>query len=191
MKHFKIISILFVTLSVLWSCVPQEIFKPIADQSEPQNFFGIFVIMPPQGQDWYEVLRKGQSLAYGKKLESSRHTFIASVHVSKTDRIFKNEEEFLSFIKDATAKDTDPTRFNVHINKEEINKTYGDYCTKFHLKAEDKGKGTIESNGYRCLHPKHQHLLITIEYSERTDGINVGSEIRNEGEQFINSLKIL
>lgn len=190
MKHIRTIAILLLALPVVWSCAPQQNLRPIENQSEPQNFMGLFVIMPPQGNEWYEVVRKSGILAYGKKLESNKHTFIASAQVSRIDKVFNNENEFLSFVKTSRVGDTDQNKFSGLTYKEEIDNTHGNYCTRYLLKAEEKGKGTIESNGYTCLHPMQPQLVVTVEYSERTQDITVGNEIRNEGEQFIKSLKL-
>lgn len=156
-----------------FACAPQR--QPISGESAGiQNYLGLFTIMPPQGDNWYEIQRQAGLLAYGKKLESSSHTFIASVHVTKTDKNFTNETDFLSFAKTARSNDTNPDRFNMIAHDEALDNSRPTFCTKFHQKAEDKfaSKSSghliiLESKGFTCLHPK-QPLIVTIQYSERS-----------------------
>ncbi len=179
------------------SCAPLNHQKPISGESAGiQNYLGLFTIIPPQGDNWYEIQRRAGLLAYGKKLVPANHTFIASVHVSKTDKTFTNENDFLVFVKTSRANDTSPDRFNVLVHDESLDKAQSVYCTKFHLKAEDKtaakssgAPSVLESKGFTCLHPK-QPLLVTVEYSERTSAPFTDATLRKEGEGFINSLKL-
>lgn len=160
-----------------------------------QQFSGIFEVTPPRDSDWYEIQRtKTGLLAYGKKLESANHTFIASVRVFDNTRSFASANDFLAFIKQARANDNNPSRFSLLIHDESIDNTKLAYCTKFHLKAEDKvaskTSGTLsilESKGYSCLHPTKPHI-ITVEYSERGGAPFKNTALLVEGEAFINSL---
>ena len=190
LKYFKLLITLVIILLQL-SCVPQQRFKPI-DRSESEflNFKGLIVLKLPQGKDWYEIVNRGGITAFGKKLESKDHTFIASSHISRSNMKFNTPEEFLSFVKESRMKGTPLDKFTI-INYEEIlDNSRTEYCTKFILEAEEKGKGVLESHGYSCLHPKYSELAVTIEYSERTKGPKVSEQIRIEGENFINSLEL-
>ena len=190
MKYLKLISPLII-ISLLSACAPQQRFKPIdRSESEFRNFMGLFVFELPQGQEWYEMGTMGGTTAFGKKLESNNHTFIASVHISKFTIKFNTPEEFLSFVKKSRIEGTPPDQFTIIQYDENLDKSRSDYCTKFILKAEEKEKGTLESRGFSCLHPKYPELAITIEYSERTNGAKVNELVRNEGERFINSLEL-
>ena len=172
-------------------CVPQQSLKPIdRTQSEYRNFMGLFVFELPQGQEWYDLGAKGVTTAFGKKLESNEHSFIASAHISKFTIKFNTPEEFLGYVKESRMKETPSDKFkNIQYNEVLHNKG-SEYCTKYSLKAEEAGKGTLESQGYTCLHPVYPELGITIQYSERTKGNHVDAVVREEGERFINSLEL-
>lgn len=171
--------------------------KPISGEDAGiQNYLGLFTIMPPQGENWYEIQRKEGLLAYGKKLEASTHTFIASVQVTRTDKNFASEIDFLSFVKNARATDTNPERFNMLLHDEKVDNSRSAFCTKFHQKAEDKvaskssgNLSILEIKGFTCLHPK-QPLIVTIEYSERSSTPFNNDALLKEGEGFINSLQL-
>ena len=178
------------------ACAPLQPKLISGEDAGIQNYLGLFTIMPPQGDNWYEFQRKAGFLAYGKKLESSSHTFIASVHVTKTDKNFTNETDFLSFVKTARTNDTSTDRFNVITYDEALDNSKPKYCTKFHQKVEDKvalksngNLSILEIKGFTCLHPK-QPLIVTIEYSERGDSPFNNDELLREGEGFINSLQL-
>lgn len=191
MKEVGIAALISILVS---ACAPLQP-KPISGEDAGiQNYQGLFTIIPPQGENWFEIQRKAGFLAYGKKLESSTHTFIASVHVTRTDKNFPSETDFLSFVKTARANDTNPDRFNVIVYDETLDKSRSAFCTKFHQKSEDKvasksiGQLSIlELKGFSCLHPK-QPLIVTIEYSERSSTPFNSDALLKEGEGFINSL---
>ena len=192
MKPIKLLVILLVISTLNVSCVPRTNLKPIPNQSEPQNFMGLFEIMPPQGDNWFEGQRAAGFLSYGKYLDSRKHTFATSVHVSKIDEKFNDEKEFLTFIKTLRAADSNPIKFRNMSHEEVLDTKHGKFCTRYNLEGEEIGKGILEMIGYTCLHPKHPTLVVTISYSERTAGVKgnrVGKNIRSEGEGFINSLK--
>ena len=191
-------SVVVILLSVLASsCAPLNHPKPIFGESAGiQNYLGLFTIIPPQGDNWYEVQRRAGLLVYSKTLTAPNDTFIASVFVSKTDKTFTHDNDFLSFVKTSRENDTSPDRFNVLVYDESLDKSRAAYCTKFHMKAVDK-KATkasgvlsiLESKGFTCLHPR-QPLLVTIEYSERSSAPFTDATLLKEGEGFINSLKL-
>jgi hypothetical protein len=190
MRYIKLI-IPIAICCLLQACISMQSFKPI-DRSESnfRNYMGLFVFELPQGQDWYELGTSGGATAFGKKLESKDHTFIASAQISKFTLKFSSPEEFLEFVKKSRIGDTDPDRFKIIRYEENIDKTHSEFCTKFILKAEDNGKGILESHGYTCLHPSHPELVVTLEYSERTKSEQVSQLVRNEGERFISSLEL-
>jgi hypothetical protein len=179
------------------ACVPLSQPKPISGESaEIQNYLGLFTIIPPQGDNWYETIRKDGVLAYGKKLQSRDDTFIASVHVSSTDKKFTNENDFLAFAKMSRASDTSPDRFKLLVNDESVDRTRSAYCTTFHLRAEDhaasKSAGALkilETKGFTCLHPE-EPLIVTVQYSERSGSPFGNATLLSEGEGFINSLEL-
>lgn len=194
--NLRMFSGVVILLTVLTSsCAPLP--KPISGKAAGiQNYLGLFTIIPPQGNNWYEIQRRAGLLAYGKKLTAANHTFIASVYVSKTDKIFTNDNDFLTFVKTSRANDTSLDRFNVLVHEENLDRSRTAYCTKFHMKTEDKNAAksngalsVLESKGFTCLHPK-QPLLVTIEYSERTAAPFTDAALLKEGEGFINSLKL-
>ena len=171
-------------------CAPNIALMPIdRSQSKFMNFNGLVVFELPQGEEWYILKNDSGIGAFGKKLESNDHTFIASSHISRFTVKHSTPEDFLTFTKQSRIMDTSPYRFKIIKHEESLDQSKSQYCTKFILTAQVIGKGTIESKGYTCLHPTYPELGITIEYSERTKGPRVSEKIRNEGERFINSLK--
>lgn len=190
MNSRNLLIFLFVTF-LQSACVPQPSIRPIdRSGSEFMNFKGLIIFKLPQGEDWFELASNGGTVSYGKKLESPGHTFIASSHISKISNKFNTPDEFLSSVKKSRMADTSPDKFKILMYEENLDKSRSEYCTKFILKAEEKGKGLLESHGYSCLHPKYPEFGVTIEYSERTNGPKVDERIRNEGENFINSLEL-
>lgn len=196
-RSIWLISALMLMMFGLSACTPTLQPRPVSGElAKTQEFLGLFEITPPQGSDWYEIQRAKGVLTYGKKLEVPNHTFIASVHVYDTDRKFGSESEFLMFIKNARAKDTNPDRFNILRHDEILDKTKAPFCTRFQMKAEDgaASKTTgflsiLEARGFSCLHPRAPKI-VTIEYSERSASPMKNEALIAEGERFISSLEI-
>ena len=190
MKITKIIYLISLVL-LASSCVKQHSLVPVDRSiSEYRNFPGLLQYKLPQGNNWFVIKERDYTGTYGKKLESSQHTFIVSLSTSKTKNKFNSKEEFLSFLKDIRSKDIDPNKFTDIEYSEVLDNKHGEYCTKFKQKANESGKGILESNGYTCLHPKHKELIFTILYTERTNTIQASDQTQKEGVAFIESLNL-
>jgi len=190
MKYIHILFCSLIIFSLLSGCVSREALEPI-DRSRGRwiNYKGVIIVELPQGQEWHVLKKGGDDPFYGKKLESNDHTFIASVQLRNITIKFKSPEEFLTFVKDSRVQDTSKNKFTIINYEESLDQSRSDYCTKYVMKAEEAGKGILESKGYTCLHPHYPKLGVTIQYSERTKGPAVSDQVRSEGERFINSLE--
>lgn len=190
MRITKIIYFLGILL-LSTSCVKRQSLIPVdRSVSEYRNFPGLLQYQLPQGDNWYVIKERNYTAIYGKKLESSQHSFIVSLSTSKTNNKFSTKAEFLSFLKNIRSKDVDSNKFSNMKYSEELDGKHGEYCSKFTQKAVEKGKGELEINGYTCLHPIHKELLFTILYTERTNTNKANLKIQNEGIAFIESLNL-
>jgi hypothetical protein len=143
----------------------------------------------PKGKEWYFLADKNGTTVYGKKLKDKNHTFLASMTAGEVGYAFKDRDSFLKFVRSSRANCTSPERVNVLLHDEVLDSKYGEYCTKYKYKANEIGKGTLELNGYTCLHPKYSQYIFTIEYSERWLDKRVDDSVRLEGVNFIESMK--
>lgn len=193
-SRFILSLMLIVALS---ACTPTMQPRPVTGElARTQYLLGLYEISPPRGSDWYEMPRAKGFLAYGKKLETKNRTFAASVHVHDVSVRFASESDFLAFVKSTRASDTDPDRFDQLLHDEKLDGSKAPFCTRFHLKAEDKvvSKSSgipsfLEAKGFSCLHPNKQKI-VTVEYSERAPSPFQDPILLAEGEHFINSLVI-
>ena len=157
---------------------------------------GLFVFKLPQGKNWYDLHSNASSISFSKAVDSRDSTFTASAYVRKIKHKFNTKKQFLNYVKSSSVRNAIPENFNLLKHDEKIDSSLADYCTKFIIKANKKGRERersqdrqiIEKRGYSCLHPKHRDLMVTIEYSIKSKFFYVSRETLLEGENFIKSL---
>lgn len=180
--------------SACTSVSPQ--LQPVTgDLAKTQHFYGLFDITPPQSEGWYLVQNGRGELAYGKPKNVAQDSYVLSSSAARTDRKFASATDFLEFAKIARANDNDPRRFEMLSYSENISKARHEICTEFHFKAKDKriskqGRDVfMEAKGLSCVHPQAP-ILVTVQYSERSDSPFQNQDFISEGETFLSSLVI-
>ncbi|MDP2706809.1 MAG: hypothetical protein Q8O70_04810 [Burkholderiales bacterium] len=154
-----------------------------------------YSVLPPQGNNWFELKRDPQSVFFGKKIASRTHAFIATAMSALISENFESPEAFREYISRVLPLRGDG-RHRVIENRVEVNNGPGRFCIKYHTRAEDRGaphaKGialSAETFGVTCLHPDNPQLNISVSYTERGNPSETSAEFRAEGERFVRSLK--
>lgn len=154
-----------------------------------------YSILAPQGKDWFELKRDGQTVFFGKKIASRTHAFIATAMSALITDQFENPEAFLDYVSRRLPLRGDG-RHRVIENRVEIDNKLGRFCVRHYTQAEDRdapfaqGKTLVaETFGVTCLHPDNPKLNVSVSYTERGNPAETSPELRAEGESFVGSLK--
>ena len=154
-----------------------------------------YSILPPQGQNWFELKRDLRSVFFGKKIASRTHAFIATAMSAPITEKFENPETFRDYVSRNLPLRGDE-RHTVIENRAEVDNRLGRFCVRHYTKAEDRnapyaqGKTLLaETFGVSCLHPDNASLNISVSYTERSNPAETSAELRTEGESFVHSLK--
>lgn len=174
--------------------------KHVKDPSKSFERRG-YSILPPAGDGWYYVDQEEAgifNLAFGKKTDSSTHTFSGLVVEIHSDTQFENPGEFLNYIKKNKKVGSDPRRFKMFKDEFNSDPKFGDYCVKYSAVSEDHGatnKGNdpflvFKLYGYIFIHPNYENEIIDISYSERGKVSEIDPDFEIAAKKFIEGMKL-
>ncbi len=154
-------------------------------------------ILPPQGEDWHYIKdNPNGGLMYGKKINSSSHTFVCSFVVVPAGKDFDSSDKFLETVKQQQEGGIDKKRFKDLKSNYNLNKRFGPLSVEYQLSAVDKlrkdnkGAPLIQKNyGYSFIHPKISKYIVDIACSERGSAEELFSSFEEECKKFIDSLE--
>jgi hypothetical protein len=133
-------------------------------------------------------------MVFGKRGDGQMATFTASVNWFNLAP-GRTPEELQVLIKEAVAKDTDQSRFDVQEESLESSAERSYPCVRYQSVAKDKtpkGSSTIplllELDGLYCRHPIRQDTGFAAIYSYR--GISRHPTLRAEAEAFIRGVQV-
>ena len=110
-----------------------------------------------------------------------------------------SKEEFVEYIKDGRAKDTDPERFKIIRDEINIYEDFVDYCVTYYSAAEDKKAKKrsknkdpmiLEMAGYVCRHPKNKNLAVDFDFSHRYYKGHEDKKLVPMAKEFFKNLKL-
>ena len=156
-----------------------------------------YSVLAPEGKDWFELKRDRQYAYFGKKIASPTHSFIATAIAASIGEKFANPEEFRDYVSRMLPTRSDE-RHSVLENRAEMDTTLGRFCVRYYTKGADRSalyaKGNTlftETFGVNCLHPDNPGTSIDVSYTERGHPAEFSGALRDEGENFLRSLKFL
>jgi len=159
-----------------------------------QSFFGGHInVTAPNSDGWQLVQSSGSGMAFAKRGQAANESFAAQVlmfSLAPTD----TPQEFEALIKISAAKDTDPSRFDVHKMHFEYSNERSYPCVRYRSVVQDKapqgltGALLLESDGLYCRHPVRQETGFAIIYSHRGESLYANSRV--EAESFILSVQV-
>lgn len=155
-------------------------------------------ILPPQGEGWYYIKdNPNGGLMFGKKTNSSSHTFVCSFVVVPAGKDFKSQDKFLETVKQGQEGGIDKKRFKDIKSNYNLSKRFGLLSVEYQLSAIDmwrkdsKGAFLIQKNyGYSFIHPKQSNYMVDISCSERGSAKELSSSFEVECKEFIDGLEI-
>jgi hypothetical protein len=188
-----VLAVLFAGLTT--RAIAQLYAAPIATPGKPYQMEG-YEIMPPQGPGWFEMKRERHFVYFGKRLVSPSHSFIIIALSAPVDETFEVPERFRDHVARQLAENPGDTRNKITVAAVELDPESGPYCVRYQTKAEDRGAANArgrtllaETFGLSCLHPTEKMLAIDVSYTERGLPSEIGTLLRDEGENFVRSMK--
>jgi hypothetical protein len=168
---------------------------PIITPDKPYQMDG-YLIAPPRGNGWFEMKRDRHYVYFGKRLSSPTHSFIAVALSAPVAETFENVDAFREHVSRQLTETTGDQRNKVVLVAAETDSASGPFCIRYQTKTEDRGATNArgralfaETFGVSCLHPSRKNIAIDISYTERGLPTETGTLLRDEGENFVRSLR--
>jgi len=175
--------------------VAQLYATPLNDATPPYELNG-YSVEPPRGAGWFEMQRDRQHALFGKKLPAPTHAVVATATAAQLGEPFANQRELLDYVNRMRGAQGDAARYRMGEFTAEPDASFGAWCVRYYAKSEDRGAPNargrallLEHFGITCVHPVRQDLVIDVGYSERGRPGGIDATLRNEGENFMRSLK--
>jgi len=158
-------------------------------------FNGSIQVHVPESDNW-ELFLYMPNVVFGRNGKSSNESYVAQVDMFSLPH-FKNNEEFMTFVKSAIENDTPPERFNALESKYEFADQRGYPCVKFTGVAEDKERKVsffsskylkLQFNSLYCRHPQLQNIGFSIAVSHR--GEELDTDLNNLAQAFVNGVQV-
>lgn len=195
MKFIKLFLMLLLVV-LLTACATMP-YPKMNGQASRKDFSG-FSLSTPIGDNWYVMQENSQGIVYAKYLKSKINTFYLAVQVANLTPTWKDQAEFVIFVKEAKRADTDPKRFKILEEEYVLNEKFGKYGVKYHMKVEDHNAYSsggslyliLEVDGYGIMHPSGNGTYYDVNYSARYKPGEEDPSLKETGEIFINSFQL-
>jgi hypothetical protein len=168
---------------------------PITNPDKPYQMDG-YLITPPRGNGWFEMKRDRHYVYFGRRLSSPTHSFIAVALSAPVAGTFENVDAFREHVSRQLAETSGDQRNKIVLVNAETDPAAGPFCIRYQTKTEDRGvanaRGRVlfaETFGVSCLHPVRKNIAIDVSYTERGLQTETGTLLRDEGEDFVRSLR--
>ena len=188
----------FVVLALsmtLAACAAGPRLTPVRE-STPGTDVGWAVVPPPKGGPWYVAETPKGTAIYFKKLESPKHTFVATVATQTISNCCATPEELLTHVRKVQAENSKDKRYRFVAQEAEVTSWDGYACVSHRIVAIDQGSPNFPGEalnylqkGISCLRPGTSGEMIDLTYSERNGPQQGSPELVVEGESFLKGLK--
>lgn len=163
---------------------------------QPKSEMG-FKFTPPQSDGWFETAPpKGlKGVAYGKKVagaDPKKHSVVFAVRYGAIETGLSKPEEILNFVRMQKENQLQGIRFDVKKDHSKFVTFKGAKCLEFDSLVRDKHVNqNMTLTGLFCVHPDDHRRFVDISYSQRHDLSRTDLDIREEGQEFIQSVSFL
>jgi hypothetical protein len=170
---------------------------PVTDPAKVYELEG-YRVLPPPGNNWFEMRRDRQQALFGKKITSQTHSFVATATSGLIDEKFATREQFQEYVNKMRTADIDPKRYRVIEFETRLDDSYAAWCVRYRFKRADRDAVLsrnrtllLEDFGVACLHPENRELVVDVGYSERGRAAELSADLRAEGERFMRGLEFI
>ncbi len=200
MKRYLLITLLLLIvliLSINSSAACNNDRVPLVDRKPRISTLG-FSFIPPPGTNWVEEFGE-HSIKYIKKMEPIDGTLFGTVTELQTQQTFPTPDALKQYITNKRKPNTTPPRYANTKTSYSLEPRIAPFCVRYQEQFEDWGANNLSrrsflivvNHGLICLHPENPKVLVDILYSYRCPPANKDKRLISEGEEFINSLKML
>jgi hypothetical protein len=168
---------------------------PITDAT-PDYVLEGYRVVPPPGNNWFEMHRDKQQALFGKKIESPTHSFVATATSTRITEAFETREQFQDYVNKMRTADPEEKRYREIEFDSAPDETFAAWCVRYRFKRADRGTVpsrpqtlVLEDIGVTCLHPEKKQIVVDVGYTERGRAAELSADLRKEGEHFIRSLQ--
>jgi len=197
MKRYGVSIFLFIVMVVypVLSCATDR--APLANREPRISSLG-FSFIPPPGANWVEEFGENE-IKYIKQIDPAISTLFGGATELQTQLTFATPEKFREYIT-AKRKPTESVpRFTNTKASYSLEPSIAPFCVRYKEQFEDRGAKNrygrpflvVFNHGIICLHPENPKVSVDIYYSYRYPPDKIDKGIMSEGEEFINSLKML
>jgi hypothetical protein len=194
---------LMLTLSMIWltSCA-----RPYYTKLENPNVTferpGYSLSVPAGGEWRYheDDASMRYNLTFFKRLpdDPDFHSRAVGVIETPTTVLFESPQEFENWTKRTIEMAMNPNRLRLLDKKFELDGKFGPLTLRYFTRAEDSraaNKGNepfllMEDYGCIFVHPKNPNLIVQVSYSERGKAGQIGKDLRESAEAFLDGIKI-
>ena len=169
--------------------------NPIANPGSPWPLAG-FVFSVPDLQDLYSIPVSREAAAIGKRAVNPTRIWTFTALTLRPGRSFKSARELADYMRSQRRIGLQPARYTKLTHDEQIATHAGQPCTRYLVRALDRGDAGAESvpmqfRGLTCVHPARPDFLVDLAYSERGGEGVMSALLTKAGEPFLGSLRFL
>ena len=192
----KGLQVVFAACALATSIANAQLYAaPVTAALRPYVMYG-YEILPPPGDNWFEMTRDRHNLYFGKRIISPTHSLIAMALSVALEESFKTPESFRLHVARQLSEKSNDRRNTIIAMAVQAARLDGAFCVRYQTRGVDRrapnAKGDIliaETVGLSCLHGDGK-LLIDASYTERGRTDEMGGLLQDEGEAFIRGLKL-
>ena len=122
----------------LAACTAAPKFAPISEATSGTDV-GWATVPSPKGAAWYVVETPKGSAVYAKKLESPKHSFVATVITQTIKGCCANSEELLTHVRATQQENRNDKRYRFVAQEAEVTSWNGFSCVSHRIVAVDQG----------------------------------------------------
>ena len=192
----KGLQVVFAACALATSIANAQLYAaPVTAALRPYVMYG-YEILPPPGDNWFEMTRDRHNLYFGKRIISPTHSLIAMALSVALEESFKTPESFRLHVARQLSEKSNDRRNTIIAMAVQAARLDGAFCVRYQTRGVDRrapnAKGDIliaETVGLSCLHGDGKHLF-DASYTERGRTDEIGGLLQDEGEAFIRGLKL-
>lgn len=170
------------------------------EKLNPSTEFEVFGfnIVSPAEKGWVTFIESPAELALGKLGDSKYESYAITASIFKLPSV-NSEEDFLTCIKKARKDDTDPERFKILEDEENLSPEKGTYCVAYHTLCEDYSAAKMprdkeyllfEMAGFYWRSPFNPNIGMHVGYSQRCFPENQDPDFDKKAQYIIDQFNL-
>jgi len=168
--------------------------NPISEPGRLWAFDG-FALKPPGGAEWYSLVKSRNEVVFARRAIDPSYAVIAVAHVEHVDVVPATPEGLAELVRRRASRSPDTFRYEIKERVAEL-EAAASWCVRYRLLAEDSRASffyphIVRIAGRTCAHPESLGTLIDASYAERAIEGESRPEALQEGEAFLDGLRLM